>query len=379
MKNRNYELEGTIAILQLSKSIVFLSFLTIICSLLFLFFIFFPPNNLLVLKNGGEKETNNDHALSSLNLSGTQPNHGTISNSMVNEEKTDEKLWSAPDSLNIPQGELGKMVRYGKELVMHTSKYWGPKGSIDHISNGMNCQNCHLEAGTRPFGNNFAVFFNSYPKIILRSGNLSPASQRIVECMERSLGGKSPDTNKKEVKAILAYMAWIGKDVPRGKKIKGSGSEKLPYLDKPANIDLGKIVYGAKCQRCHGIQGQGLLSSSGREYTSPPVWGEHSFNDGAGMYRISNLAGFIKNNMPFGATYKSPLLSNEEAWNVAAYIASKERPHYNQDKDWKVLRNKPIDLPFGPYLDPFPESQHKFGPFKPIIAYLEKKYPILKP
>ena len=31
--------------------------------------------------------------------------------------------------------------------------------------------------------------------------------------------------------------------------------------------------------------------------------------------------------------------------------------------DWKDLKNKPIDLPFGPYADHFSEMQHKYGPF----------------
>ncbi|MEP6612330.1 MAG: hypothetical protein ABJA76_10610, partial [Mucilaginibacter sp.] len=93
------------------------------------------------------------------------------------------------------------------------------------------------------------------------------------------------------------------------------------------------------------------------------------YNDGAGMYRIGNLAGFVKNNMPFGATYQAPQLSNEEAWNVAAFINSQPRPHFDNSKDWPDISKKPIDLPFGPYADGFSEHQHKFGPFKPIAAW----------
>ncbi|MBS1527723.1 MAG: cytochrome C, partial [Bacteroidetes bacterium] len=71
-------------------------------------------------------------------------------------------------------------------------------------------------------------------------------------------------------------------------------------------------------------------------------------------------------NMPFGATYESPQLTDEEAWNVAAFINTQPRPHKDQHNDWKDLKKKPIDFPFGPYADAFSEKQHKLGPFKPI-------------
>jgi thiosulfate dehydrogenase len=70
--------------------------------------------------------------------------------------------------------------------------------------------------------------------------------------------------------------------------------------------------------------------------------------------------------MPFGATYQNPQLSDEEAWNVAAFVNSQPRPHKDQRKDYPDLTKKPIDLPFGPYADRFSIRQHKYGPFKPI-------------
>ncbi|RYE17374.1 MAG: cytochrome C, partial [Sphingobacteriaceae bacterium] len=66
--------------------------------------------------------------------------------------------WKAPDVSTIPAGKKGDMIRYGKDLLAHTAEYFGPKGSIAQITNGMNCQNCHLDAGTRIYGNNYASF-----------------------------------------------------------------------------------------------------------------------------------------------------------------------------------------------------------------------------
>jgi thiosulfate dehydrogenase len=36
------------------------------------------------------------------------------------------------------------------------------------------------------------------------------------------------------------------------------------------------------------------------------------------------------------------------------------------------LLDKPVDAAYGPYADRFPEAQHKYGPFAPIRAELER-------
>jgi thiosulfate dehydrogenase len=288
------------------------------------------------------------------------------SSSAANSTQASTQNWAAPDSNAIPKNQTGDQIRYGKLLLAHTAEYFGPNGKIAHLSNGMNCQNCHLEGGSRLFANNYSVVAATYPKMSFRSGKVQPISQRITDCFNRSLAGKVPDTNGKEVQAMIAYMKWIGHGVKKGAKLKGTATEKLPYLTVAADPLKGQAVYIAKCKVCHGANGEGLLATDKSAYSYPPLWGPNSYNDGAGMYRIGNLAGFVKNNMPFGATYKSPQLSNEEAWNVAAFINSQPRPHYDQRKDWKDLKNKPIDFPFGPYADGFSEKQHKYGPFGPM-------------
>ncbi|HZY38750.1 MAG TPA: c-type cytochrome [Mucilaginibacter sp.] len=271
--------------------------------------------------------------------------------------------WSAPDSTKIRAGKTGEMIRYGKELLAHTGEYFGPNGKIAHLSNGMNCQNCHLDGGTRILANNYSAVAATYPKLSYRSGKMQPVSQRIKDCFNRSLAGSVPDTNGKEVQAMIVYIKWIGQGVKKGQKVAGTATEKLPFLTVAADPVKGQVVYAAKCKVCHGVNGEGIFTADKRTYTYPPLWGPHSYNDGAGMYRIGNLAGFVKNNMPFGATYKSPQLTNEEAWNVAAFINSQPRPHYDQRGDWRDLKNKPIDVPFGPYADGFSGKQHKYGPF----------------
>ncbi|MFY8108337.1 MAG: c-type cytochrome, partial [Bacteroidia bacterium] len=104
------------------------------------------------------------------------------------------EFWLAPDVNSISDDKQKDLVLYGKELIVHTSKYLGPKGSVNQISNGMNCQNCHLDAGTKVFGNNYGSVAANYPKYRARSGKEEDIYKRVNDCFERSLNGKALDT-----------------------------------------------------------------------------------------------------------------------------------------------------------------------------------------
>ena len=281
--------------------------------------------------------------------------------------------WKPPADSRIPAGILGKQIRYGRDLVAHTAKYLGPNGSVKHLSNGMNCQNCHLDAGTKVLGNNYSAVFSTYPRFRERSGATETVIKRISDCFERSLGGKAPDSASREMQAMVAYMKWLGTDVAKGQRPEGVGLTKLAYLDRAADSTKGHQIYVAKCQVCHGAKGEGMKVAGASEYIYPPMWGPHSYNDGAGLYRLSSFAGYVKNNMPFGASYASPQLTDEEAWDVAAFINAMPRPHKDQSRDWPKVASKPIDYPTGPYADAFSEQQHKFGPFQPIADARKKQ------
>jgi thiosulfate dehydrogenase len=84
------------------------------------------------------------------------------------------------------------------------------------------------------------------------------------------------------------------------------------------------------------------------------------------LYRIGRLAGYVKDNMPLGCDHDKPQMSDEAAWDVAAYIISRTRPEKRYPKDWPDLARKPIDHPYGPYADSFTAEQHKYGPYGPI-------------
>jgi len=277
-----------------------------------------------------------------------------------------DSLWKAPDINALDHSAENELIRYGHDLIANTSYYLGPKGKVANLTNGMNCQNCHLDAGTRPWGNNYGGVYATYPLYRDRSGTIETVYKRVSDCIERSLNGTPPDSSSREMQALIKYIEWVGKDVPVKTKPLGAGTRELPLLDRPADPVRGKKVYIAKCQRCHGVNGEGTRNPvDGPYYIYPPLWGDHSYNTGAGLFRLSRFAGYAKANMPFDSKSDTALLV-DEAWDVAAFVNSQPRPAKPFRQDWPDISKKPIDHPFGPYTDGFSETQHKYGPFAPI-------------
>lgn len=295
-----------------------------------------------------------------------------LSLSPIIDPKTSVAYWEAPRLSSITDPAKLAIIEYGAELITHTAKYLGPNGTVSQITNGMNCQNCHLDAGTKVYGNNFGSVAATYPGFRPRSGQIESAVFRVNDCLKRSLNGKPLDSMSKEMQSIIAYFNFLGEGAPKGKKVLGSGLKELPFLTRAADPEKGKIVFEQRCKSCHEANGQGQKLPGEKEYIYPPLWGEHSYNDGAGLYRLGSFARYVKYNMPKGISFDAPVLSDEEAWDVAAYVNSQPRPHYDNKKDWPDISKKAADYPFGPYKDAFSENQHKYGPFQPIIAAQKK-------
>lgn len=282
----------------------------------------------------------------------------------------DSTPWVGSNAEQLPlQGKDADLICYGYNLIAHTSRYLGPNGSVKINNNAMNCQNCHLEGGTKPFGNNFGKVFATYPQYRSRNDGVQTVMMRLQDCFQRSMNGNALDSTSREMRAIYAYIKWLDASVPEGSKPIGTKLPTLPYLDRAADPQKGETIFISNCKSCHGADGQGQYDSEKREFLYPPIWGKQSFNDGAGLARIGSLAAFIHYNMPNGTKYDQPAMSVEDSWDVAAYILAQSRPHFDQRNDFKILKKKPIDDPIGPYLDSFSVRQHTYGPFKPIKQF----------
>jgi thiosulfate dehydrogenase len=288
----------------------------------------------------------------------------------------DTSIFIPPDTSTIPNDEFGKMVRYGRDLIVNTAKYVGPDGSAGkYLGNKMNCNNCHLDAGTRPYGLNFFSSHARYPQYRGRENAILTLSERVNNCIERPHNGTPMPLDTKEMTAIVSYMKWLSENVPVGHHVKGDEGMDLEFPDRAADPEKGAVIFANNCASCHGADGQGLWNADSTTYTYPPLWGSYSFQSGSSMHRVLKAARFIKANMPDKlAFWNKPLLTDEQAIDVAAFINddrihSRPSKKQNQDNDYPSLNVKPIDYDLGPYKDTFSEQQHKFGPYAPIVKY----------
>lgn len=275
-------------------------------------------------------------------------------------------------------------VKYGYELLTQTPKYLGPQAEKPEMrlsGNNLNCTNCHLEAGNKRGSGTWTGVTLRYPSFRGRSNAMGTIEDRINGCMERSMNGKMLDKESKEMKGMVAYMEWLTEGIPKDKVKSIAGFAKLEIPDKAVDLEKGKAVFTQHCVECHKEDGQGVKNEDFKDgYQYPPLWGDDTFNDGAGMHRVLTSAEFIKANMPYLlASVDKPVLTDEESYNVAGYINSFNRPILgNKEDDFPDKKLKPVSTPYGPWADDFSEEQHRFGPFPPIIAYYQDTYDIKK-
>jgi thiosulfate dehydrogenase len=281
-----------------------------------------------------------------------------------------------PERGNESSAPVSATEEYGKRLLAQTTEALGPDvaaARMRYTRGRLSCASCHIGAGAEPGNLSLAAAIGKYPRVSPRSGGNETIQDRINGCMTRSMNGNALPENSPEMIAMVRYLRLLAdQDAATGagqKKAHEAPAFKTP--DRRANLDAGERVFGKRCAACHGKEGAGLPASTNpaEGYVFPPLWGDNSFNDGAGLHRVLTAARFIKAKMPLGKAD----LSDDEAFDVAAYVNSKPRPEMTKlDQDFPDKTKKPIDTPYGPYADSFPPEQHRFGPFQPMEDYYRK-------
>jgi thiosulfate dehydrogenase len=226
------------------------------------------------------------------------------------------KYFQPPQEKDIPDNEFGKLINQGRNVFVDTQKYAKP-----YVGNSLNCVNCHLDAGRLKDSAPLWGAYGMYPAYRSKTKKVDTLENRIQGCFMYSMNGKAPAVDAPEMKALVVYMYWMSTNSPVGKSLPGRA---YPELKKPGRVvswNAGEIVFQNNCMICHGRDGNGQYVDGKTVF--PPLWGKNSFNWGAGMHRINTAAGFIKANMPLGLGGK---LTDQEAWDVAFYINSHERP-----------------------------------------------------
>lgn len=218
----------------------------------------------------------------------------------------------------VPNSPIGLAIRRGRALLAATGDSL-PR----YVNSSLRCFSCHLKEGTQPGAIPFTGVYSRFPQYRSRNGLINLLEDRINDCFERSLNGKALPREGAEMRAIVAYLAFVSRGVAPPGDIPGVGVVEMPVL-KP-DTSRGRAVYAETCVRCHGANGGGTP-------LAPPLWGPRSFNIGAGMARLRTAAAFVRVNMP---NDRAVTLTDQQAYDVAGYLVSRPRPDFaGKARDW---------------------------------------------
>ncbi len=241
-----------------------------------------------------------------------------------------DALFLPPSPDSIPGDLRGEQIRLGYEIVVRTQTY-----AKAYVGNQLACTNCHLDTGLNPNAPSFVGLSHVYPEYRARADRRMTLADRINECLERSMNGKPMPSDSSKLQAVVSYIAWLSRNVPAESRIAWRGIPRVTSM-RPPDPANGKSVYARKCVFCHGADGQGTVAA-------PALWGPGSYTIAAGMARVGTAASFIKANMPRGWGWA---VTDEEAFDVAAYINRQPRPDFQgKAQDWPK-GGKPADVPY---------------------------------
>lgn len=217
----------------------------------------------------------------------------------------------------FPSGPFGSMIRFGRNIFVHTSSY-----AQRYSGDALTCENCHIDAGRLANSAPMWAAYVAYPAYRKKNRRVNTFSQRLQDCFRYSLNGIAPPRRSKVLLALEVYSYYLAHGAPTGRILNGSGYPKLASSLHGMSYTRGRLVFRNHCAVCHGTDGQGRRTNVGTQ-GFPPLWGSASYNWGAGMSDIEQAARFIKANMPLGL---GGTLTVQQTWDVAKFVDSHQRP-----------------------------------------------------
>lgn len=242
---------------------------------------------------------------------------------------TSEQVLRVPPDSEIPNDVLGRAIRRGRALLAHTRE-----SLPSHVGSDLRCFSCHLREGAQAGALPLIGVYSRFPQYRTRNALVNLLEDRVNDCFERSLNGTGLPRDGREMREIVAYLAFISRGIAPPGEVTGGN---LPILT-PLRPDTtrGRAIFSEVCSRCHGPNGEGTP-------LAPPLWGRRSFNIGAGMARLRTAAAFIRENMP---NDRAVTLTDQQAFDVAGYVVSRPRPDFaRKAEDWPD-GNPPADVAY---------------------------------
>lgn len=222
-----------------------------------------------------------------------------------------------PADRPIPDDAFGQVVQLGREIFDDPARY-----ASRYVGNDLRCTNCHLDEGRRAGSAPMWAAYVSYPAYRAKNHHVNTFAERLQGCFRYSMNGRIPPLGDPVLVALESYAYWMALGARLDPDIAGRGYPKPAPPALPPDYRRGARVYARSCALCHGADGQGQRDRDGNP-AFPALWGADSFNWGAGMGSVTTAAAFIEANMPLS---RGGMLRNQEAWDVALFMDSQERP-----------------------------------------------------
>ena len=241
-------------------------------------------------------------------------------------EPDDSGYFKSPSRDAFPEGPFGDAVRQGQAIFQNTNIH---PASGKYVGNQQACGNCHIDAGRLAGSAPLWAAWVAYPAYRSKTKQVDSFIERVQGCFKYSMNaqasaaGGPPAADSDTAVSLAAYSFWLAKGAPTGDDtLPGRGYPPLTETDQGFDPARGRAVYAAKCALCHGEEGKGVANAQAGTLF-PPLWGAGSYNWGAGMHKVNTAGAFIRHNMPLGL---DNALTDQEAWDAAAYVNSHERP-----------------------------------------------------
>lgn len=155
----------------------------------------------------------------------TESSHPSYDIVKVDDANTNVGSYQVPQNTAMQNEPNYQQILYGQRLLDDTKRLLP-----NNVGADMNCNSCHIAHGKVPLGDPYINSFNAYPSYNPRAAKEVTLTERINGCFRRSMNGKPLPPQSAEMKAMLAYMQWLSKTVP-------------------------KTIFAQKCASCHGEQG----------------------------------------------------------------------------------------------------------------------------
>lgn len=222
------------------------------------------------------------------------------------------------DPKALPAGPVGDSIRYGHDIIVHTQVL-----AKAYVRADMSCAACHIDAGTKSKGGSLVGAYARFPQWNKRSRRVIALQDRLAECFLYSMNGRPPAYSSREMIALVSYIAWLSRGIPNLTKERESDRFIVPLPNARPDVAHGAAIYAQKCSQCHQTNGAGVSGAF------PPLWGEKSFNAGAGMAHLDRMTGFVHYNMPQNAPGS---LSVADSYDVSAFVLSQTRPRFHGER-----------------------------------------------